>query len=170
MEMEEKITIIEGPPPTFEVLDEGWAFGLAESPVLSEIAVTHLRTYNGPALVERCHRAWRKQLPIHLEYRDSEGVEQRAPIIAARTVETDGGQVLILWVRLHKEDADVQFSFEAEDDDFIGDEYVDDEFLEEDDFGEDGDDAVSEEDDDVEDDSDDFFGSPGSGNILPPTL
>jgi hypothetical protein len=166
MEMEEKITIIEGPPPTFEVLDEGWAFGLAESPFLSEIAVTHLRTYNGPALVERCHRAWRKQLPIHLEYRDSEGVEQRAPIIAARTVETDGGQVLILWVRLHKEDAEVKISFSAEDDEYMDDEYdLDEEFLDDEDFGEEPDEPDSE---DVDQDSDDFFGPSGGGNILPP--
>lgn len=158
MEMEEKITIIEGPPPTFEILDEGWAFGLVESPVLMDIAVTHLRTYNGPALVERCYRAWRKQMPIHLEYRDNEALEQRAPIIAARTVETDGGQILILWVRLPKEDAEVEISFtddEDEDNDFLDDEDVDDFDSEED----------SDRDEDF--DSDDFFDFPGDGDSPP---
>lgn len=56
--MENKITIIEGPPPTFEAIDDGWALGLNEGPFLYDLAMTRLRTFNGPALVERCHRAW----------------------------------------------------------------------------------------------------------------
>ena len=31
--MEDKITIIEGPPPIFEHVNDGWALGLNESPV-----------------------------------------------------------------------------------------------------------------------------------------
>jgi hypothetical protein len=157
--MEEKITIIEGPPPTFEILDEGWAFGLAEGPVLSDIAVTHLRTFNGPALVERCHRAWRNQLPINLEYRENDGLEKHAPILAARTLETDGGQVLVLWVRLQKDDTEVEFT--------IGDDET--EFEDFEDESEDYD--VDEEDfDDLDDEiDDDFFDSPDDNSLLPPT-
>ncbi len=117
--MEDKITIIEGPPPTFEEVEESWALGLNESPYLADIAVTRLRTFNGPALVERCHRAWRNQQAIHLEFRESDGLEQRAPIVAARYVETEDGDVLILWVRIANEDAEIELDYEddSEDDD-----------------------------------------------------
>ena len=98
--MDEKITIIEGPPPTFETVGDGWILGLAESPNLYNIALTRLRTFNGQALVERCNRAWRKNNTINLEYRGLDGLEDRAPIVAARTLEVDDGQMLFLWVRL----------------------------------------------------------------------
>src|SRR4030065_464947 len=94
--MDDKITIIEGPPPTFEAVSESWVLGLNESPELGEIAVTRLRTFNGPALVERCHHAWRKRQPIQLEFRNSDGLQQQAPIVAVRHIETDEGHLLIL--------------------------------------------------------------------------
>jgi hypothetical protein len=115
--MEDKITIIEGPPPTFEEVEESWALGLNESPYLADIAVTRLRTFNGPALVERCHRAWRNQQSIHLEFRESDGLEQRAPIVAARYVETEDGDMLILWVRIANEDAEIELDYEDDSDD-----------------------------------------------------
>jgi hypothetical protein len=115
--MEDKITIIEGPPPTFEEVEESWALGLNESPYLADIAVTRLRTFNGPALVERCHRAWRNQQAIHLEYRESDGLEQRAPIVAARYIETEDGDMLILWVRITNEDAEIELDYEDDSDD-----------------------------------------------------
>jgi hypothetical protein len=118
--MEDKITIIEGPPPTFEEVDESWALGLNESPYLADIAVTRLRTFNGPALVERCYRAWRQQQSIHLEYRESDGLEQRAPIVAARYVETEDGDMLILWVRIANEDAEIELDYEDDSDDEEG--------------------------------------------------
>lgn len=99
LEMDDKITIIEGPPPVFENIDDGWALGLNESPVLYDTALTRLRTFNGPALVERCHRAWSKNLEICLHYRDELGLEAKAPILAARAVDGSNGQVLYLWVR-----------------------------------------------------------------------
>jgi hypothetical protein len=98
--MEEKITIIEGPPPTFEAVQDAWAVGLIESPLLFSVGLTRLRTYNGPALLERCHRAWRHKNTIQLEYRDDTGLENQAPILAARALEVDEGQVLLLWVRM----------------------------------------------------------------------
>ena len=118
--MDEKITIIEGPPPTFEEVNESWVQGLNESLILADIALTRLRTFNGAALVERCHRAWRNQLPIHLEFRSSEGLEQRAPIVAARTVHTEEGDILLLWVRLENENAELELDYgdDADDEDF----------------------------------------------------
>jgi hypothetical protein len=120
--MDDKITIIEGPPPTFEAVDDGWVLGLNESPSLGQIAVTRLRTFNGPSLVERCHRAWRNQQTINLEFRTTDGLDQQAPIVAARYIETDTGHVLILWVRLTDEEIELELGYE---DDF-GDEEDDD--------------------------------------------
>jgi hypothetical protein len=120
--MDDKITIIEGPPPTFEAVDDGWVLGLNESPSLGQIAVTRLRTFNGPALVERCHRAWRNQQPINLEYRTDDGLEQQAPIVAARYIDTESGHVLVLWVRMTDEEVELELGYE---DDF-GDEDDDD--------------------------------------------
>lgn len=119
--MEEKITIIEGPPPTFEVVEESWALGLNEGPYLADIATTRLRTFNGPALVERCHRAWRNQQSIQLEYREIDGLEQRAPIVAARYIETEEGDMLILWVRIANEEAEIELDYEDNEDDNITD-------------------------------------------------
>ena len=113
--MDEKITIIEGPPPTFEMVGDGWALGLNESPTLANIALTQLRTFNGPALVERCHRAWRKQQAINLEYRSSDGLIQTAPIVAARFIDTQEGHLLALWVRLAEEEVELEFGYDDDD-------------------------------------------------------
>jgi len=110
--MDEKITIIEGPPPTFEAVNDGWVTGLLESPFLADIAITRLRTFNGPALVERCHRAWRSQNNTYLEYRTSDGLEQSAPIVAARTVDVDDGQLLMLWVRLANDEVELELGYD----------------------------------------------------------
>ena len=114
--MEEKITIIEGPTPTFELVGDGWAMGLQESPTLGAVALTRLRTFNGPALVERCHRAWRNQQPIHLEYRGEDGLISAKPIVAARTVTTQEGQVILLWIRLPETDIEVELEYDDDDD------------------------------------------------------
>jgi hypothetical protein len=123
--MDEKITIIEGPPPTFEEVTDNWVLGLNESPSLADIAVTHLRTFNGPALVERCYRAWHNQQPIHLEFKTPDGLEQRAPIVAARHVETEEGDVLILWVRIANDDMELELDY---DDDYDDEEDQDDDY------------------------------------------
>ena len=96
----EKITIIEGPPPTFELLSQEWLLGLAEGAVPYRTALTRLRTFNGPALVERCYRAWKDHRPAFLEYSSEEGQVNHVPILAARHLDQDEGQVLWLWVQL----------------------------------------------------------------------
>ena len=68
------------------------------------MATTRLRTFNGPALVERCYRAWNKNDNIFLHYRNKMGLEDKVPILAARALDTDDGNVLILWVRLNPEE------------------------------------------------------------------
>lgn len=129
MEIEDKITIIEGPPPTFEAVNDGWALGLHESPRLYEIVLTRLRTFNGPALVERCHRAWRNKQQIHLEFRSDEGLEQQAPITAARNLTTDAGDMLLLWIRLDSEEVELELQFTDDELDYDDlDDVDDDEF------------------------------------------
>ncbi|HOJ01364.1 MAG TPA: hypothetical protein PLL88_07060 [Anaerolineaceae bacterium] len=102
--LEDKITIIEGPPPVFEPIEDGWALGLTEGPLLFDTSLTQLRTFNGPELVERCHRVWKENGIMQLHYRNEMGVEEKVPIMAARSIETDEGQVLLLWTRHTPED------------------------------------------------------------------
>lgn len=109
----EKITIIEGPPPTFEAAVDPWAYSLIEGPLPFQVALCRLRTFNGPALVERCYRAWRRAQPIVLQYRTADGQTRAVSIVAARWVELDEGQVLQLWVRLPL--TDDEFEFERDD-------------------------------------------------------
>ena len=103
--MDEKITIIEGPPPNFEDVHEGWPLGLNESPTLHKLALTRLRTFNGPSLVERCYRAWHKRQTIQLEFRAADGLIHKTPIVASRTMEMEDGQLIFLWVRLTEQEA-----------------------------------------------------------------
>ena len=110
-----KITIIEGPPPTFEAATEAWLLGLTEGLALSHVAVCRVRTANGPALVERCYRAWRDGQSISLEYRAEDNSLQQAPIVAARWSEVPDGHVLLLWVRLAEGDIEVDLDFGPED-------------------------------------------------------
>jgi len=117
--MENKITIIEGPTPVFEDIADGWAVGLNESPILYDTTFTQVRTFNGPALVERCHRVWKKKATIYLHYRNEAGLEEQAPIVAARSVTTDEGQVLLLWLR-HLPNLDDLAEYEDDEDDNSG--------------------------------------------------
>ena len=116
--MDEKITIIEGPPPNFETISDIWVHGLAEGTTQADVFVTHLRTFNGPSLVERCHRAWRSQKNINLEYRTHEGLNAEVPIIAARTMKTEDGDMLMLWLRFADNAVELEIGY----DDEIGDE------------------------------------------------
>jgi hypothetical protein len=115
--MDDKITIIEGPPPIFEPVQDGWALGLNESPAVGITALTRLRTFNGPALVERCYRCWNAKHNIHLVYKNDVGLVQEAPIVAARSVDTNDGHVLLLWLNLDSEKVEYQFGPDDDDDD-----------------------------------------------------
>lgn len=111
-----KITIIEGPPPTFEYADEAVLAGVVEGPIPFQVARCTLRTFNGPALVERCYRAWREGETIELEFRDEDGLTQEAPIVAARWAELDQGDVLTVWVRLEDSQVEIELDFDFGDD------------------------------------------------------
>jgi hypothetical protein len=117
MDEAEKITIIEGPPPTFEAVTEAWPLGIVEGPSPSIVAVCRMRTFNGAELAERCARAWRESLPIHLEFRDMAGLTQQTQIIAARWAPTEEGDTLTLWVRATAESLGVELFFDVDDDD-----------------------------------------------------
>jgi hypothetical protein len=119
---EEKITIIEGPTPTFEQIPELWVHGLSEGAMQSEMVMTRLRTFDGPSLVERCNKAWRNQRDIQLEYRTMDGLNAEAPIVAARNLATDEGDMLLLWLRMPDDSVELEIGY---DDDF-GDETGDD--------------------------------------------
>lgn len=105
--MDDRITIIEGPPPVFEPVQDGWAISLGEGPRLPLTMLTRLRAFNGPALVERCYRRWNMCEPIHLHYRNDLGLEEKAPIMAARSITVNDGQMLMLWITLDAEQVHV---------------------------------------------------------------
>ncbi len=124
MEEDWKITIIEGPTPIFEPVHQpiGELFsGIFEGPPRrAMLARTRVRALNGPALVERCHRAWRAKDTIYLEFRTPLGLVQKVPIAAVRYEPTDEGDVLTLWVLLPQQVLENLAEFNEDDsDDFI---------------------------------------------------
>jgi hypothetical protein len=102
--MDDKITIIEGPTPAIIDSQDAWAMGICEGPAGYNLALTRLRTFNGPALVERCYHAWKGNGSMTLEYRDELGLTQTKPIVAIRSVSTEDGQVLLVWLRVETQD------------------------------------------------------------------
>lgn len=122
--MDDKITIIEGPTPTFEPLIEDtltgfntWAASILESPYLYSMARTTLRTFNGQALVKRCNRAWKEKSTMYLEYKDRIGLRKQTPILAARTLEAEQGDILVLWVRQDPEE-EPEMDYDGSEDDY----------------------------------------------------
>jgi hypothetical protein len=115
----EKITIIEGPPPTFQVVNDPLLFGISEGTKPTQIVMCRLRTHNGPALIERCYRTWNENQSITLEFRSEEGMTNQAPIVAARWTEEHEGHLLMLWLAI--EDADVEIELGIELDDYDDD-------------------------------------------------
>jgi hypothetical protein len=119
--MDDKITIIEGPTPTFEPLQEdpltgmqAWTAGILESPFLYDMAHTTLRTFNSWSLVERCKQTWQNKSTMYLEYRDRIGLTKQTPILAARAVSVDEGDLLILWVRRDPREEETETDFDDE--------------------------------------------------------
>ncbi|MDY6847138.1 MAG: hypothetical protein SVP52_08395 [Chloroflexota bacterium] len=126
--MDNKITIIEGPTPNFNSVEtdfimgiNGWTAGLSEGPYLYDTAKTILRTFNGAALIERCHKAWTHKTTMFLEYRDPIGMKKEVPIVAARALDAEDGDLLVLWVRKDPEEdqeADIDIDFDDMDNDW----------------------------------------------------
>ncbi len=121
--MNNKITIIEGPTPNFDSVEadflmgiNGWTAGLSEGPYLYDTYRTTLRTFNGTALIERCHKAWASKDIMYLEYRDTIGMKKEIPIVAARAIDSDKGNMLVLWVRKDpEEDEEEDFNLDFDD-------------------------------------------------------
>jgi len=105
--MNNKITIIEGPTPVFERLsgdsehreELNWAVGILEGPYLYDTFLTTLRTFDSNKLLERCKTAWEAGQTMFLEYKDEVGLRKEDPIIAARALTVEEGDMLLLWVR-----------------------------------------------------------------------
>jgi hypothetical protein len=54
---------------------------------------------------------------MFLEYRDPIGMTKEIPIVAARTVESENGEMLVLWVRRDPEEVeDEGFDIDLDDD------------------------------------------------------
>lgn len=98
--MNDKITIIEGPTPTFETVAQEWGDSQCECPHSYHIMMTVLRTLNGPLLMERCRRAWAADDVMYLHFRNTIGLEARVPIIAADYQESPEGPQIVVWVRM----------------------------------------------------------------------
>jgi hypothetical protein len=91
-----------------------------------QVVMCHLRTHNGPELVERCYRTWSKGQTIKLEFRSEEGLTLQAPIVASRWSETHDGHVLMLWIRLEDEEITIDLDFRSDDFDGGFDDFLDD--------------------------------------------
>ena len=119
--MNNKITIIEGPTPEFQTLSDhhfndgslNWVNGILEGPYLYDTAFTNLRSFDAQKLLDRCQAAWAGKQTMYLEYKDRIGLKQEDPIIAARAVTVEDGDMLLLWVRRELSDSE-----DEENDDF----------------------------------------------------
>jgi hypothetical protein len=49
---------------------------------------------------------------MSLEYRSSDGLQEQAPIVAARYIETDEGHLLILWIRIVDDGIELEFGYD----------------------------------------------------------
>jgi len=96
----ELITIIEGAEPDFEPHNDIWALSLLEGTSLTGLERCRLRTFNGPALVERCRSAWDEGRPVLLDYPNRLGLRRQRLVAAARSDEVSEGMILHLWIRV----------------------------------------------------------------------
>ncbi len=95
----EYITIVEGPQPDFMPHNDGWALSLLEGARFIGLERCRLRTFNGPAMVDRCRNAWAENRPVLLDYPNRLGLRRRVGVAAARWEEVPEGMLLHLWVR-----------------------------------------------------------------------
>lgn len=124
--MDNRITIIEGPTPDFNLIEDpqeegsasAWTVGVLEGPLLYRVATTNVRSFDSQALLERCTRAWKQNQTMILEYRDEIGLRKEAQIIAAQALTVEEGDVLQLWVRRDLEESQLSDdSSESDDED-----------------------------------------------------
>ncbi len=95
------ITIVEGPPPEFQDVQNEWAWGVLEGADEGEIALCEMRAFNGPALVKRCQDAWREGRPARLDFPTGEGGERgELDIVAIRWEAVDEGHKVYVWVKI----------------------------------------------------------------------
>jgi len=117
----ELITVVEGPPPDFQLAHEYWPFSLWEGNLPQAVALVQMRTFNGPSMLERCTRAWAQARPVLLDFPQRDGLRRKAEVLAARVTTLDGGDVLNLWVALPTDEVvDEAGNFDADDDDDSG--------------------------------------------------
>lgn len=105
--MNNRITIIEGPTPEFQVITGpaaldgslNWVDSILEGPLLYSTAFTNLRTFDSQKLLDRCLDNWEAGEMMYLEYKDRLGLRREDLIVAARAVTVEEGDMLLLWVR-----------------------------------------------------------------------
>jgi hypothetical protein len=94
------ITIVEGPPPDFRDVPDGWPMSMLEGSDMSDIALCEMRALNGPTLVERCQHAWRDGRPARLDFPTGDGSRGELDILAVRWEAVEEGHKLYLWVKI----------------------------------------------------------------------
>jgi hypothetical protein len=94
------ITIVEGPPPDFRDVANGWPWSIFEGSTNDNIAMCEMRTFNGPKLVERCHHAWREGRSARLDFPTGDGSRGELDILAVRWEAVEEGHKLYLWVKV----------------------------------------------------------------------
>ncbi len=94
------ITIVEGPPPEFRDVSNGWPFGVLEGQDNNDIAMCEMRAFNGPKLVERCQNAWHEGRLARLDFPTGDGARGELDIIAIRWEAVEEGHKLYLWVKV----------------------------------------------------------------------
>lgn len=130
MEESRKITILEGPPPTFEAIADPILYGLREAASPAHIVMCRLRAHNGPSLIERCYRAWKENEQITLEFKTEDGLMIEAPIVACRWSEIPDGDILMLWLAMEEVEFEIDTGFDSgidldDFDDRLNDEFDD---------------------------------------------
>lgn len=94
------ITIVEGPPPDFRDVVNGWPLSVLESLSNDDVAMCEMRTFNGPKLVDRCQTAWREGRPARLDFPTGDGARGELDILAVRWEAVEEGHKLYLWVKV----------------------------------------------------------------------
>ena len=122
----ELISIIEGPPPQFQFVDDPSLLGFQNTQGPFEVARTDTRTFNGPKMIDRCRNAWAQKRAVMLEYRDMDGLKQRVEICGIRFDKLDEGTLLQIWVRMPVEMQLIELEDDDEQDE-EADEFDDDE-------------------------------------------